>query len=102
MPSWSNTCSPLYGCIGDQRKGGVMSGMFNKLMMVAALVAGLNLGFWTAIQAADGSLKTPQEQVITQPTDSNLPGDRLVAGRIVSIRGNQMEIDIGTVKSLYV
>src|SRR5690349_4319537 len=43
-----------------------------------------------------------KDQVISQPTDSNLPGDRLVTGRIVSIRGNQMEIDIGNVKSLYV
>ena len=43
-----------------------------------------------------------KDQVISQATDTNLPGDRLVTGRIVSIRGNQMEIDIGNVKSLYV
>jgi hypothetical protein len=43
-----------------------------------------------------------KDQVISQPTDSHLAGDRLVTGRIVSIRGNQMEIDIGNVKSLYV
>lgn len=79
-----------------------MSGKFNKLILAAALIVGLDMGQGTAIQAADDALKTPQEQVITQPTDSNIPGDRLVAGRIVSIRGNQMEIDIGTVKSLYV
>ena len=36
-----------------------------------------------------------KEQVITEPTKSNLPGNRLVTGRIISIRGNQMEIDIG-------
>jgi hypothetical protein len=42
------------------------------------------------------------DQVISKPTDSQLPGDRLVTGRIVDIRGNQMEIDIGNVKSFYV
>jgi hypothetical protein len=43
-----------------------------------------------------------KDQVVSEATDSNLPGDRLVTGRIVAIRGNQMEIDIGNVKSLYV
>ena len=43
-----------------------------------------------------------KDQVISEATQSNLPGNRLVTGRIVSIRGNQMEIDIGNVKSLYV
>jgi hypothetical protein len=42
------------------------------------------------------------DQVISEPTESHLPGERLVTGRILSIRGNQMEIDIGNVKSLYV
>jgi hypothetical protein len=43
-----------------------------------------------------------KDQVVSEATASNLPGDRLVTGRIVAIRGNQMEIDIGNVKSLYV
>ncbi len=43
-----------------------------------------------------------KDQVVSEATDTNLPGDRLVTGRIVAIRGNQMEIDIGNVKSLYV
>jgi hypothetical protein len=43
-----------------------------------------------------------KDKVVSEATDTNLPGDRLVTGRIVAIRGNQMEIDIGNVKSLYV
>jgi hypothetical protein len=43
-----------------------------------------------------------KDRVVTEATDTNLAGDRLVTGRIVAIRGNQMEIDIGNVKSLYV
>ena len=86
----------------NERGSDQMSGIFNKLIIIAALVLGLDPGLWSAIQAADDSLKTPKEQVITKPTDNNLPGDRLVAGRIVAIRGNQIEIDIGTVEPLYV
>jgi len=43
-----------------------------------------------------------KDQVVSEATGSNLPGNRLVTGRIVAIRGNQIEIDIGNVKSLYV
>ena len=43
-----------------------------------------------------------KEQVVTEPTQNQLPGNRQVTGRILSIRSNQMEIDIGNVKSLYV
>jgi hypothetical protein len=79
-----------------------MSGTFNKLIMSMALILGLDMSLSSAIRAADNALTTPKEQVITKPTDNQLPGDRLVTGRIVSIRGNQIEIDIGTVKYLYV
>ncbi len=79
-----------------------MSRIFDKLIMIAALIVGLELGSWNVIQAANDAPQTPKEQVITQPTDNQLPGDRLVAGRIMSIRGNQIEIDIGTVEPLYV
>ena len=85
----------------SQRKGCVMR-IFNKLIMMAALIVGLDMGLWGVIQAAADAQKTPEEQVITKATENQLPGDRLVTGRIVSIRGNQMEIDIGTVKSFYV
>jgi len=78
-----------------------MSWIFNKMIMMVALILGLDMGVWGVIQAA-ATQRTPEEQVITQPTENQLPGDRLVTGRIVSIRGNQMEIDIGTVKSFYV
>ena len=43
-----------------------------------------------------------QQQVITKPTENFLPGNRLVTGRIISIRANQIEIDIGNPQSLYV
>ena len=80
-----------------------MSGILKKIIMIAALVLGWDMGLSNPIQAADDSpQKKPTEQVISEPTESQLPGDRLVTGRIVSIRGNQMEIDIGTVKSFYV
>src|SRR6478609_4654865 len=85
----------------SQRKGCVMR-IFNKLIMMAALIVGLDMGLCGVIQAAADAQKTPEEQVITKATENQLPGDRLVTGRIVSIRGNQMEIDIGTVKSFYV
>jgi len=52
-------------------------------------------------QPAAGTVEH-KDQVISEATQSNLPGNRLVTGRIVSIRGNQMEIDIGNVKSFYV
>lgn len=76
-----------------------------KMMMLGGLL------LWQGLPAAalGSQEQQPQvgtvehkDQVISQPTDTNLPGDRLVTGRIVSIRGNQMEIDIGNVKSLYV
>src|SRR5262245_7489651 len=62
------------------------------------------IGETTASQEQKTNVGTVEhhDKVISEPTDSNLPGDRLVTGRIVSIRGNQMEIDIGNVKSLYV
>ena len=66
-----------------------MSGMFYK-MLILALVLGLGVGPSSLILAADKPVEKPHEQVITQPTDSQLRGDRLVTGRIVSIRGNQM------------
>jgi hypothetical protein len=78
-----------------------MSGTFNKLIRIAAVILCLDIVLWTAARAEDALLQ-PKEQVITKPTENQLPGDRLVTGRIISIRGNQMEIDIGTVKSLYV
>lgn len=79
-----------------------MSGTSKKLIIVAALTLGSDIAVESAAQAGDDALSTPKEQVITKPTDNQLAGDRLVTGRIVSIRGNQIEIDIGTVKSLYV
>jgi hypothetical protein len=76
--------------------------MFGGWLLVQALPS-------SAIGATDSPQQKPsagtvehKDQVISEPTESNLPGNRLVTGRIVSIRGNQMEIDIGNVKTLYV
>lgn len=79
-----------------------MSGTLNKLIMMATLILGTTTGLWSAIQAADDVVTMPKEQAISKPTENQLPGDRLVTGRIISIRSNQIEIDIGTVEPLYV
>jgi hypothetical protein len=50
---------------------------------------------------ADGGTVGNHEQV-TEQTDTNLAGNRLVTGRVKEIRGNQMEVDIGNPKSLYI
>ena len=67
-------------------------------------IPAIAIGGTTTSQEEKPSVGTVEhkEQVISEATDSNLPGDRLVTGRIVAIRGNQIEIDIGNVKSLYV
>ncbi|HEY7534021.1 MAG TPA: hypothetical protein VH681_14715 [Nitrospiraceae bacterium] len=74
-----------------------MSGKFNTMIIIAGLMLGL-----PSVHAADNFPDKTKDQVISETTESHLPGNRLVAGRILSIRGNQMEIDIGNVKSLYV
>ena len=75
------------------------------MMSVLFLLQGLHASAMggTATASAEGQkLGESKEQVVTEPTQSQLPGNRLVTGRILSIRSNQMEIDIGNVKSLYV
>ena len=79
-----------------------MSGTLTSMTMLTIVILGFGVGVSGIARAADDSLSTPKEQVITKPTDSQLAGDRLVTGRIMSIRGNQIEIDIGTVEPLYV
>jgi hypothetical protein len=85
-----------------------MGGMCKVMMVGGCLLLGLGMPFH-AIAETSTSQEQPsvqdiesKETIVSEPTESHLPGNRLVAGRIVSIRGNQMEIDIGTVKSLYV
>jgi hypothetical protein len=92
--------------IEDIQQGGVQM----RAMCIAMMLTGWL--FWhgiTAVAIGASQEQTPsvgtvehKDQVISEATDSNLPGDRLVTGRIVAIRGNQMEIDIGNVKSFYV
>jgi hypothetical protein len=42
------------------------------------------------------------ERVVSEATDNNLAGNRIVQGRIKSIRGDQLEIDIGNPQPLFV
>ncbi len=48
------------------------------------------------------SAQHQKERVISEATGSNLPGNRMVIGRIKNIRSEEMEIDIGNVQPLYV
>jgi hypothetical protein len=43
-----------------------------------------------------------RERAISEATESNLPGNRLVRGHIVRIRSQQLEIDIGHPHPLYI
>src|SRR5512134_1824133 len=90
----------------DQRsineREGAMSGIWNTTIIAAALILGLESGLPGVLRAGDDSAKKTKDEVISEPTESHLAWNRLVTGRIVSIRGNQIEIDIGNVKSLYV
>jgi len=45
---------------------------------------------------------TGGEQAVSEATESNLAGNRLVPGRIKAIRSNQIEIDIGNPQPLFV
>lgn len=75
------------------------------VMSVFFLLQGVHapaMGGTTSESGEGAKLREPKEQVVTEPTQNQLPGNRLVTGRILSIRSNQMEIDIGNVKSLYV
>ena len=75
------------------------------MMSVLFLLQGMHASAMdgtTSASAEGQKLGESKEQVVTEPTQSQLPGNRLVTGRILSIRSNQMEIDIGNVKSLYV
>ena len=85
--------------MGGMRKGMITSGT---LLMLGLLSPAL--GNTNAAEERQALIQTVEhkEQVITEPTKSNLPGNRLVTGRIISIRGNQMEIDIGNVEPMYV
>jgi hypothetical protein len=75
-----------------------------KMIIIGGLLLMPAMSSSAAIASDGGQASTVEhkEQVISEPTDTHLPGNRLVTGRITSIRGNQMEIDIGNVKSLYV
>jgi len=66
----------------------------------AAIAADLEPAAGTAgVEAVPNGAR---EQVITQHTENNLAGNRLITGRVKEIRGNQMEVDIGNPKSMYI
>lgn len=74
--------------------------MTRNTMMILGLLVTCGLTAPACIGAASDVQQ--KEQVISEPTMNLIPGDRLVTGRIVSIRANQIEIDIGNPQSLYV
>ena len=85
-----------------------MGGMCKVMMVGGCFLLGLGMPFHAIAETSASREQPPvqdikqKEQIVSEPTESHLPGNRLVAGRIESIRGNQIEIDIGTVQSLYV
>src|SRR5215813_10588464 len=74
--------------------------MTRKTMMIVSLLVSCGLTTPACIEAA-GDVQQ-KEQTTSEPTKDLIPGDRLVTGRIVSIRANQIEIDIGNPQNLYV
>lgn len=78
--------------------------------VIAAMVCAFGMGIPPLVWAADDSHSQQaqphdaqhKDQVISEATGSHLAGNRLVAGRIMAIRGNQIEIDIGNPQPLYV
>ena len=89
-----------------QQGGCAMGGRCKLIVMsVLFLLQGMHapaMGGTTGASAEGQKLGENKEQVVTEPTQNQLPGNRLVTGRILSIRSTQSEIDIGNVKSLYV
>ncbi len=72
----------------------------------AASAAAPDSGFGAAQERADRQRDqrgpTGGEKAISEATESNLAGNRMVSGRIKEIRGNQIEIDIGNPQPLFV
>lgn len=77
------------------------------------IMAALALAMADVALAAEGSstgsaspsrdaVQAGGDRVISEATENLLPGNRLVLGRIKDIRSNQIEVDIGTVKSLFI
>lgn len=81
----------------------------SKHTMMAAFLA-MAGGDAIALAAHDDASRDPAsppqgtvtEQIVSEPTESHLPGNRLVLGRIHEIRGNQIEVDIGNPQPLFV
>jgi len=69
-------------------------------------IATADNGFAAAQERSDRQREqqgsTGGEQAISEATESNLPGNRMVTGKIKEIRGNQIEIDIGNLQPLFV
>lgn len=68
------------------------------------LAMGTGHGVLSAAESGTGSVSQQlgDERVVSEPTESHLPGNRMVLGRIDAIRGGQMEIDIGNPQPLFV
>lgn len=81
----------------------VLSGLLVRIAM------GIVVGLPVAASAAHDEARSPSsteaqssEKTITEATESHLPGNRLVLGRIHGIRADQMQVDIGNPQPLFV
>jgi hypothetical protein len=74
-------------------------------IVAAVLVLVMSGSFWEnpAAAAAPEAAKTAKhEAVVSEPTDSLIPGNRLVLGHVREIRGNVITVDIGYPQPLFV
>ena len=91
--------------IGHYTKGVCMSWTHKAMMLVLAIGAPSLLG--ATNDSRTGQQQTAmeghqKEQVFSEATGNNLPGNRMVIGRIKNIRSEEIEVDIGNVQPLYV
>lgn len=73
-------------------------------LLVVVLLSGCSGRALTSAHAAEAKAPGPlgQETVISEATHQELPGERVILGRVTSIRGGQIVVDIGEVQPLRV
>jgi hypothetical protein len=52
-------------------------------------------------QSAAGQSGTEHETAVSKVTETHIPGNRIINGKVVAIRGNQIQVDIGNPQPLY-
>lgn len=51
--------------------------------------------------ASSDSQATEHETAVSKVTETHIPGNRIINGKVVAIRGNQIQVDIGNPQPLY-